>query len=121
MTLLAETTTPGTTVRAPLYITMDEHDNVAIIVNDGGLPIGTVFPSGLTLVDKVPQAHKVSLINIPEGGEVRHHNVVIGYALKDIRAGMWAWARWHPRQTPAVRSGCVPRFVRVALPQQWDP
>ena len=74
---------------APLYITMDEHDNVGIVANDGGLPAGTVFPCGLTLVEKVPQAHKVALVDIPEGGEVRRYNVVIGYALKDLPAGSW--------------------------------
>ena len=51
--------------QAPLYITMHEADNVAIVANDGGLPAGTVFPDGLTLVDKVPQAHKVALVDIP--------------------------------------------------------
>ncbi|SEB25541.1 galactarate dehydratase, partial [Variovorax sp. YR216] len=35
--------------RPPLHITMHERDNVAIVANDGGLPAGTVFPSGLTL------------------------------------------------------------------------
>jgi hypothetical protein len=45
----------------PLFITMDDRDNVAIVVNDGGLPAGTVFSSGLTLVEKIPQAHKVTL------------------------------------------------------------
>ncbi|MBS0341723.1 MAG: hypothetical protein JSS56_14460, partial [Proteobacteria bacterium] len=34
--------------RAPLYIIMDARDNVAIVANDGGLPAGTVFSSGLT-------------------------------------------------------------------------
>ena len=81
------------TPRAPLYITMDDRDNVAIVVNDGGLPAGTVFPSGLTLVDKVPQAHKVALVDIPTGGEVRRYNVVIGYALKDLKAGTWVHER----------------------------
>ena len=40
----------------PLFITMDDRDNVAIVVNDGGLPAGTMFSSGLTLVEKIPQA-----------------------------------------------------------------
>uniref|UniRef100_UPI0021168137 UxaA family hydrolase n=1 Tax=Variovorax sp. dw_954 TaxID=2720078 RepID=UPI0021168137 len=74
---------------APLFITMHDADNVAIVANDGGLPAGTEFPSGLTLVDKVPQAHKVALVDIPEGGEVRRYNVVIGYALKPLPAGTW--------------------------------
>ena len=34
----------------PLTIRMHERDNVAIVANDGGLPAGTEFPSGLTLV-----------------------------------------------------------------------
>ncbi|MBS0454909.1 MAG: galactarate dehydratase, partial [Proteobacteria bacterium] len=64
--------------RAPLYITMDERDNVAIVANDGGLPAGTVFPSGLTLREKVPQAHKVALVDMAEGQAVRRYNVAIG-------------------------------------------
>ncbi|MGF6529074.1 galactarate dehydratase [Variovorax sp. PvP013] len=79
--------------QAPLCISMHERDNVAIVANDGGLPAGTVFPSGLTLVDKVPQAHKVALVDIPEGGEVRRYDVVIGYALKALPAGTWVHER----------------------------
>jgi len=77
----------------PLFITMDAHDNVAIVVNDGGLPAGTVFPSGLTLVEKIPQAHKVALVNIAKGAAVRRYNVTIGIALKDIPAGSWVHER----------------------------
>ncbi|HEY2255746.1 MAG TPA: UxaA family hydrolase, partial [Variovorax sp.] len=79
--------------RAPLYITMHERDNVAIVANDGGLPAGTVFASGLALREKVPQAHKVALVDIPEGGAVRRYDVTIGYALKDIPAGSWVHER----------------------------
>ena len=75
------------------YILMHEADNVAIVVNDGGLPAGTVFPSGLTLRDKVPQGHKVALVDVPQGGIVRRYNVPIGYALKHIAAGSWLHER----------------------------
>jgi len=44
----------ATTVRAPLYITMHECDNVAIVANDGGLPAGTTFASGLVLDQLMP-------------------------------------------------------------------
>src|SRR3982751_1854943 len=81
------------TVKPPLYITMHERDNVAIVANDGGLPAGTTFPSGLTLREKVPQAHKVALVDIPEGAQVRRYDVVIGYALQDIAAGSWVHER----------------------------
>ena len=80
-------------MRPPLYITMHEADNVAIVANDGGLPAGTRFPCGLTLVDKVPQAHKVALVDIPAGAPVRRYNVTIGYALKDLPRGSWVHER----------------------------
>ena len=79
--------------QAPLTITMHAADNVAIVANDGGLPAGTVLPGGLVLLDQVPQAHKVALSDIPEGGEVRRYNVVIGYALRPIPAGSWVHER----------------------------
>ena len=77
----------------PLFITMDDRDNVAIVVNDGGLPAGTMFSSGLTLVEKIPQAHKVALVNISKGEAVKRYNVTIGIALKDIAAGSWVHER----------------------------
>ena len=70
----------------PLYIRMHADDNVAIVANDGGLPAGTVFPSGLPLVEHVPQGHKVALVDIAEGDAVRRYDVVIGYALQPIAA-----------------------------------
>src|SRR6478609_6344690 len=83
-------TVPG---RPPLTILMHANDNVAIVANDGGLAAGTVFPSGLTLREKVPQAHKVPLVDIPEGGVVLRYNVPIGYAMRDIPAGSWVHER----------------------------
>src|SRR4051812_5782083 len=79
--------------KAPLHIKMHERDNVAIVANDGGLPPGTVFPSGLTLRDHVPQGHKVALVDLPADGVVRRYNVPIGYAMKDIPAGSWVHER----------------------------
>lgn len=73
----------------PLYIKMREDDNVAIIANEGGLPAGTKFPSGLELREHVPQAHKVALVDIPENGPVIRYGVVIGYALQELKAGSW--------------------------------
>ncbi|MFT3814528.1 MAG: galactarate dehydratase [Acidovorax sp.] len=86
----------------PLYITMDERDNVAIVANDGGLPAGTVFPCGLKLVDKVPQGHKVALVDLQVGEAVRRYNVVIGRAAKAIPAGSWVHERL--LEMPAARS-----------------
>jgi galactarate dehydratase len=82
-----------TMTRDPLYITMHPADNVAIVANDGGLPAGTMFPSGLALREQVPQGHKVALADIAQGAAVRRYNVTIGYALKDIPAGNWVHER----------------------------
>jgi len=78
---------------APLLIRMHEADNVAIVANDGGLPEGTLLPSGLRLREKVPQGHKVALDDIAAEGAVRRYDVPIGYALKDIPAGSWVHER----------------------------
>jgi galactarate dehydratase len=79
--------------RNPLHIRMHPADNVAIVANDGGLPAGTRFADGLTLVDRVPQGHKVALVDLPEGAAVLRYNVPIGYALKPIPAGAWVHER----------------------------
>jgi galactarate dehydratase len=89
-------------MKPPLLITMHEADNVAIVANDGGLPAGTALPSGLVLVDKVPQGHKVSLVALKAGDEVRRYNVPIGRAAKDIPAGSWVHERL--LQMPEARS-----------------
>ena len=52
------------TARAPHTIRMAEGDNVAIVANEGGLDAGAVLASGLVLVDRVPQGHKVALAPI---------------------------------------------------------
>ena len=75
--------------QSPLYIRVHPNDNVAIVVNDGGLGEGAVFPDGITLRERVPQGHKVALADFAEGDEVIRYNVVIGYALKSLPKGSW--------------------------------
>ena len=87
---------------APLTIRMHERDNVAIVANDGGLAAGTVLSSGLALVDRVPQGHKVALVDIATGAAVLRYGITIGVALKDILAGSWVHERL--LQMPDVRS-----------------
>ena len=81
------------TAAAPLTIRMHADDNVAIVANDGGLPAGTALPGGPVLVEKVPQGHKVALVDLPRGGTVRRYGVPIGFALEDIPAGAWVHER----------------------------
>ncbi len=77
----------------PLTIRMTARDNVAIVANDGGLAAGTVLPSGLVLVDRVPQGHKLALVDIAEGAPVLRYGIPIGTALKAIPAGSWVHER----------------------------
>lgn len=72
-----------------IYIQVHPQDNVAIVVNPGGLPAGTLFDSGLVLVEDVPEAHKVALVDIGSGRPVLRYGVVIGYAEADIAKGTW--------------------------------
>jgi galactarate dehydratase len=72
---------------------MHERDNVAIVVNDTGLPPGTVLPDGLTFRDHVPQGHKVALVDIATDSPVVRYGVPIGYALQNIPAGSWVHER----------------------------
>src|SRR5579864_8788469 len=75
--------------QSPLYIRVHPNDNVAIVVNDGGLGEGAVFADGLALRERVPQGHKVALVDLAEGDEVVRYNVIIGYALKALPKGSW--------------------------------
>jgi galactarate dehydratase len=70
-------------------IRIHANDNVAIVANDFGLAAGTEVPDGPTLSERVPQGHKVALVDIPKGAAVRRYDVVIGYAAEKLLAGSW--------------------------------
>src|SRR5437764_5246083 len=101
------------TQQAPLTICMHERDNVAIVANDGGLPAGAVFPSGLMLREHVPQGHKVALVDLPAGAPVLRYNVTIGRALRDIAAGSWVHERLLELPAPRGLDG-LPAATRRA-------
>jgi galactarate dehydratase len=73
----------------PLCIQVHAQDNVAIVANEGGLLPGAKFDSGLTLLEAIPEAHKVALADLPQGAPVVRYGVVIGYAEAPIRKGSW--------------------------------
>jgi galactarate dehydratase len=73
----------------PRHIRLHPSDNVAVVANAFGLPVGTRFPDGLTLTEYVPQGHKVALADIGEGEVIRRYGEVIGYAIGDIPRGAW--------------------------------
>ncbi len=73
----------------PHYIKVHPDDNVAIVVNSNGLPEGSRFPCGLTLIEHVPKGHKVALQAIAQGDTIIRYGEVIGYANQDIKQGGW--------------------------------
>jgi galactarate dehydratase len=73
----------------PRYIKTHPSDNVAIVVNERGLPAGIRFESGLVLCEAIPEGHKVALTTIPVGDPAIRYGAVIGYARADIAAGSW--------------------------------
>ncbi|MBT9486144.1 MAG: galactarate dehydratase [Rubrivivax sp.] len=78
---------------APRTVRLHPDDNVAVVLNDGGLPAGTALPGGPVLREKVPQAHKLALVDLAEGDAVLRYGVVIGRANRAIPAGSWVHER----------------------------
>ncbi len=74
---------------APLYIKVNPEDNVAIVVNEGGLDKGAVFPDGLVLLEHIPQGHKVALVDIEKNGLILRYGQTIGYAKRRLPRGSW--------------------------------
>jgi galactarate dehydratase len=73
----------------PRYLRVHERDNVAVVVNDGGLLAGSRFADGLEMADAIPEAHKVALTDFAEGGAIVRYGVTIGTAKRTIRRGSW--------------------------------
>jgi len=75
--------------RAHRTIRVDPRDNVAIVVEVGGLKSGALLDNGIRLIDDVPQGHKVALDDLRAGTPVLRYGEVIGYADADIARGQW--------------------------------
>ncbi|KYG98630.1 galactarate dehydratase [Bradyrhizobium sp. DOA1] len=101
----------------PRYIKLNERDNVAIVVNDFGLPAGSRFACGLTLRAFVPQGHKTALVDIAEGAPIVRYGEIIGYALSPIQAGEWVdEARIRMPEAPALDKLEISTAVPAPLP-----
>ena len=101
----------------PRYIKLNERDNVAIVVNDFGLPAGSRFGCGLELKSFVPQGHKTALIDIAKDAPILRYGEIIGYAVSDIRAGEWVdEARIRMPDAPSLDHLEIATAVPAALP-----
>lgn len=100
----------------PLFIKVNSKDNVAIIVNSKGLPEGTSFPCGLTLVDYVPQGHKVTLSDLEAGDAIIRYGEVIGYAQSTMKKGSWVKESFIQMPTPPELDA-LPLATKIPDPQ----
>lgn len=101
----------------PRYIKLNARDNVAIVVNDLGLPAGSRFACGLELLSFVPQGHKTALMDIAEGAPIVRYGETIGHALSPIRAGEWVdEARIRMPDAPALDNVDIATAVPEPLP-----
>jgi galactarate dehydratase len=73
----------------PIYIKVNGQDNVAIIVNSGGVKEGNKFSCGLESVEFIPQGHKVALVDLEKDQPIVRYGEVIGYAMATIKKGSW--------------------------------
>jgi galactarate dehydratase len=73
----------------PLFVQVHPQDTVAIIVNEGGLRAGTEFDSGLKLIEDIPEAHKVALVDMTADAPIVRYGSVIGYSKSPIARGSW--------------------------------
>jgi galactarate dehydratase len=102
----------------PLYVQVHPNDNVAIVVNEGGLRAGTRFESGLLLCEDIPEAHKIALTEILSGAPIVRYGSVIGFANRDIVRGSWVHEeRVRLPGAPALEN--LP--LATAVPQQLPP
>jgi galactarate dehydratase len=62
-------------------------DNVAVTLRD--TQAKTDLGNGLTVMEDIPQAHKIALDDLPEGTPVIRYGAVIGYAHTTIKRGFW--------------------------------
>lgn len=100
----------------PLYIKVHPDDNVAIVVNSGGLPAGTVFGDGLTLLERVPQGHKVALADLARDAPILRYGEIIGYAEQAIARGRWIEESLVRLPAPPALES-LPLATRVPPPQ----
>lgn len=74
-------------MKGPLCIKIKDIDNVAIAINN--IEAGIAVTDGVIANQDIPQAHKIALCDIPEGGEIVRYGIVLGYAIHPIRKGDW--------------------------------
>src|SRR5580698_6335979 len=101
----------------PRLIRVHADDNVAVVVNEGGLPAGTKLASGLELREAIPETHKVALADLAAGEAIVRYGVPIGYANRAIARGSWVHEGLMTLPEPPELAACpLATKVPEALP-----
>ena len=79
---------------------------------------GLQFDSGLTLIEDVPEAHKVALVDIEAGSPILRYGSVIGYAEGNIAKGSWVHEE---RMRMPVAPSLVDLPLATAVPAPMAP
>ena len=74
-------------MKGRLFIKVHENDNVAIAVNE--LQAGTKLTDEITTLETIPQGHKIAFKDFNKGDVIIRYNVILGYALQEIKKGSW--------------------------------
>jgi len=103
---------------APRLIRVYANDNVAVVVNEGGLPAGTRFADGLVFAEVIPEAHKVALADLAKGEAVIRYGVTIGFANQAIPRGSWVHEGLITPPDPPALTSCP---LAISTPEPLPP
>ena len=74
-------------MKGRLFIKVHENDNVAIAVNE--LETGIKLTDEIITLQTIPQGHKIAFNDFNKGDAIIRYNVILGYALQEIKKGSW--------------------------------
>lgn len=98
-------------------IRVNQRDNVAVVVTEGGLPAGSHLDSFLVLAEAIPEAHKVALADLAAGDLIVRYGVPIGTANRAIARGCWVHEGLiTPPDAPALENCPLSTAVPKPLP-----
>jgi galactarate dehydratase len=110
-----KTTAPADT--QPRFIRVHPDDNVAVVVNQGGLRAGARIACGVGLREDIPEAHKVAFADLAPGAAIIRYGAIIGYAKQAIPRGSWVHeVLIDPPQAPALDECPLATAAPAALP-----
>jgi len=74
------------TTRLPI-LRVNPQDNVAVVIDGGGIQAGTALPFGIVAQENIPEAQKIALYPLARDASVTRYGQVIGLAREAISAG----------------------------------